>query len=388
MSISSLGDNLFNSLESYNTKILDTIYDLLSESNDIYTQDNLTIWINKFNNLIRINYQKAGNIKNTNKVQTERELSKEVIRNITDQFKHKNLKIIMFYAAAYCIFRENFSYIKCLWNFNQPPDFKNGVYQGFPELSYVREIFESFNLYDNNNNQPTSEKDYGVFNHLFPKDCFFDNWYSRSSDSGKYAGKQYGEQLAVSENQKIIKQIAESCETINQNSLENTISSLSQEITDIFIIAPFEAINNWRDNQQFKDEYSCFTDYKPLKLKSFQGYYLYQYHEIPILFISSEITEKSILVLNKSRLGTLRQYLCNDDFQESEQFKIEIKAFSEDAELLKNCLDNPPDGLLEKGNRKQQQEYLEEKVLIKITENFEFIKHPEFQGYIISVENL
>lgn len=155
------------------------------------------------------------------------------------------------------------------------------------------------------------------------------------------------------------------------------------------IIASFEAINNWRGNQKFKDEFSsAYSLFKPSKLKSFQGYYLYQNYEIPVLFINCEIIENNLLVLNKSRLGTLKRFLYNDDSQEPKQFKIEIKAFSEDTELLNNCLDNPFDGLLEKGTRNQQQEYLEQLVAITIIENFEFIKHPEFQGYIIPVEKL
>ncbi len=153
------------------------------------------------------------------------------------------------------------------------------------------------------------------------------------------------------------------------------------------IIASWKIIDDWRALEEYKHKFD--PDFRSVNLKSFHGYYLYKQFKIPVLSINSEVIDKNILILNKSRLGTLRQYLYeNDDSQKPEMFKIEIKSFSENAELLNNCLDNPPDWLLEKGTRQQQREYLEQRVAITITENFEFRKHPDFQGYIIPVENL
>lgn len=535
-------------LKRRDDEIINSISRLHSQVYNIYSQDQLNTWINEFNklkNIVDAKLHDIENEENRDNIKSNISSHSTIIKDLTKELKYKNLQVIIFYAAAYCIFKKQFGYIKNLWNFNQPPDsdaiwvnrnivssglekiidfysksnliqrrywwdnhhgsgiyikkyfllllirefykidpnnyqltvqkfnlsndfdsydlfiikdwtddymkvaeeikqdnnlfrslefdldkvsesidngvipflkelktkaeksiivlkrkqkissnkvqnFKNGVYQGFSELSYVRKIFEYFNLYDDKNNQPVSETDYGCPNQLFPKECFFDNWYSTSSDSGNYAGKNFGRQIAIYENKKIIQQISEYCERISQNPLETIFNDLNNQIQDIFIIASFQAIDNWRNHQQFNDDYNYCPDFQPLPLKSFQGYYLYKEHEIPVFFINSEIIDNNILVLNKFRLGTLQQYLYNkpEDLENPKQFQIEIKAFSEDTELLNNCLDNPFKGLLEKGTRDQQQEYLEQFVAITIIENFEFVKHPEFQGYMIPVENL
>jgi hypothetical protein len=39
-----------------------------------------------------------------------------------DEFKFNNLMVILFYMAAYCLFKKKFDYIQYLWNYNQPLD--------------------------------------------------------------------------------------------------------------------------------------------------------------------------------------------------------------------------------------------------------------------------
>ena len=535
------------SSNTYDNEIMDSISSLDSKMYNIDTQSELNNWINQFDYLKHIVDVKLKNIEDENnkdKIKFDINLTQEIIRNVTEEFKYKNLKIIIFYTAAYCLFKQKFSYIQSLWTYNQPSDadasflnrnivpsglgeiihfyfksnliqrrywwddhhgseiyvkkyfllllirefcqrdsnsyqsitnnfnlsndfdsynlfrikdwtdeyikvaeeikqdnnllrhldfdltqatesikngvipflkelkvkaekkiillkrnqkismkkvqnFKHGFHQGFSELSYVREIFEHFKLYKTENNQKISEDNYGLYN-LFPKENFLENWYSSYPNSGKDMGKNCGRQLAISENKKIIQEISEYCETVDDNSLETILDCLNNQIRDIFIIASFEVMSDWRRSRKFKDDYDYSSDFQPLNLKSFQGYYLSEDNEIPVLYINSEIIDNNILFLNNSRLGTLIQYLYNnaENSEQSKQFQIEIEAFSEDAELLKNTLKNSPKWLLEKGNRKQQQEYLEENVSIKIIENFEFKKHPEFQGYIVTVENL
>lgn len=43
------------------------------------------------------------------------------------------------------------------------------------------------------------------------------------------------------------------------------------------------------------------------------------------------------------------------------------------------------DGLVDIGDKAQQREYLEEKVLIEVYERFEFKEHEEFEGYLIKL---
>ncbi|MEA5511432.1 hypothetical protein VB715_16790 [Crocosphaera sp. UHCC 0190] len=546
ISISSPDKNIYNYFQrythyskTYDNEIADNLLNLHLKRHHIYTQDELNNWINQFYKLKNIVDIELKQIANKPNIQSDVESVQTIIRDVTDEFKYKNLKVIIFYTAAYCLFKEQFYYIKYLWNFNQPSDadasfvnrnivpsglgniiyfyfksnliqrrywwddhhgseiyvkkyfllllikefskidpnnyqltidnfklaeqldhnnlflikcyidehikvseeikqddnllrnldfdltkvsksieqgvipflqalkikaeekiiilkrkqkistkkvqdFKDGFLKSFSELSHAREIFENFGLYEEKVNNNKVEKDYGYITSL-DKTFLLENW-SNFSTSGENMGESFARELAISENKKIIQDISESCEIVDKNSLENILDNLKEIIQDIFIIASFEVMENWRNLQKFKDK--CYPDIKRLNLKSFKGYYLYKQSQIPVLFIDSQITENNILILNKSRLGNLIQYLYdNENTEKPQQFNIDIKAFSEDAELLTNFLDNPSELLLEKGGRKQQQEYLEEQVSIKIIENFKFRKHPEFQGYIIPLEN-
>jgi hypothetical protein len=97
------------------------------------------------------------------------------------------------------------------------------------------------------------------------------------------------------------------------------------------------------------------------------------------------------MVLKKSMLGRLVQYspLNEGDKKELRKdiFFIHILVFSEDGGLMKKFLEIPPDWLKKIGEESEQREHLRKKVLINIYERFEFIKHKEFEGFLLYVGN-
>jgi len=65
---------------------------------------------------------------------------------------------------------------------------------------------------------------------------------------------------------------------------------------------------------------------------------------------------------------------------------MNVRAFSEDIDLMDRFLEKPPKWLKELGIKDKQKEYLEEKVLLEILERFEFKKHDYFEGVKIEFE--
>ena len=69
-------------------------------------------------------------------------------------------------------------------------------------------------------------------------------------------------------------------------------------------------------------------------------------------------------------------------------FFIRVQAFSQDEILTQSLLKETPKWLSEIGTEDEQKRYLQKKVLLQIFERFEFQKHDNFVGYILTSKNL
>jgi hypothetical protein len=115
---------------------------------------------------------------------------------------------------------------------------------------------------------------------------------------------------------------------------------------------------------------------RQLKVKGFEGWYKFNNTEIPTFEMYCKDDNNYILILDGNRLGWLEQYRpINEGESESyikDIFYINIQSYSENLSLLEEFILKPPDWLKEKGDKKQQEEYLKEHVLISIYERVEF----------------
>jgi hypothetical protein len=113
----------FTELDIFNKEVYEQLkqkLDNLDKAEDnIYTQEQLNQWqqeFDEFNDIVDLipeEESQASQIKD----------NKENIMNCAvSQFKICNLEIIIFHAAAYCIFKRRFDYIKYLWDYHQPSD--------------------------------------------------------------------------------------------------------------------------------------------------------------------------------------------------------------------------------------------------------------------------
>lgn len=265
-------------------------------------------------------------------------------------------------------------------------EFKEHLLNGFNEMVVIRDICKHCNLYkDETNEKLMRQGRYFDFNIVFDKAAFFGEWYSHYINTGT----DYGRNVASSEDLYIIENLASHCTEIEADNLEEIIEKFNN-LSDVIIIAKNISMRKTFESKKFKSRWS--SDITPVEIRGFEGWYTTNTQNVPVFqryFINNN--EKMILVLDVSRLGKFIQYSPIDK-EKTEEFRkgifyINVQAFSENQKLMEEFLENPNllNGLVDIGDKAQQREYLEEKVLIKVFERFEFERHEEFEGYLIKL---
>ncbi len=66
---------------------------------------------------------------------------------------------------------------------------------------------------------------------------------------------------------------------------------------------------------------------------------------------------------------------------------MDIKAFSENTELMEEFIKKPLEWLKEIGDEQKQREHLQKRVRIQIFERFEYNKLADFEGYKLTLKD-
>jgi hypothetical protein len=220
---------------------------------------------------------------------------------------------------------------------------------------------------------------------VIEKAAFFEKWYSEYPN----LGNNYGRHFARSEDSQIVKEIIKHCKKTDKTSFEATLELFDKHLGNVIIIAINSALNSFlRNTGNFKSRWEISVP--KLEVRGFEGWYNFREIDIPVFEVYCHDREKKILIIDKSRLGRLIQYPPDRERDKEELtgiFYINFQSFSENNGLMSTFLQNPPDWLASLGDQVNQRDHLEEKVLIKIFEGFEFKKHQEFEGYLINLLN-
>ena len=94
------------------------VEELIKSEIDLYTKDNLGLWLNKYDELKNIIEPNLNN-EQMNKANS---IYYKIVNYAISQFKYENLLEIVFTIGAYCLFKKRYEYIKYLWEYKQPPD--------------------------------------------------------------------------------------------------------------------------------------------------------------------------------------------------------------------------------------------------------------------------
>lgn len=264
-------------------------------------------------------------------------------------------------------------------------EFKTSVVSGFYESVVIRDIFGYYGLYQDETKESfEGEKSRFGINIVEDKAIFFEDWYVHYVDRGKY----YGRDLASGENSCLLDEIANHCQEITEEEFEDKLAK-SENTKDIILFATNGAL--WRffkNSKNFKPKW--YKDIPQLDVKGFEGWYKFKGQFIPIFEAYPRKIGKKIFILNKARLGSLVQYSPlnkgEDEKLLKDIFYMNIQAFSENSELMKNFIEKPPGWLRELGDEQKQREHLQERVRIQIFERFEYKKSEEFEGYLLKLK--
>lgn len=259
-------------------------------------------------------------------------------------------------------------------------EFKKEVVKTFYEGANMRDIFEKyFNAYEDKTKEKIDKKERFGINIVDDKASFFDEWHVHYVGWGE----NYGRDLASGENSYLLDDIAKDCKEITKEEFEATLAKIENP-DDIVIFATNIAF--WRffeDSKSFKPKWH--RDIKQLEVKGFGGWYDFNEKSIPVFETYHRKVDKQILILNKSKIGKLVQLspLNAGEKEESIEdiFYMDIRAFSENEELMEEFIKKPPEWLQKIGDEQKQREHLRERVRIQIFERFEYKKTEDFEGY-------
>jgi hypothetical protein len=216
--------------------------------------------------------------------------------------------------------------------------------------------------------------------------------------------------MANSENKKIIDKIIDKIKPENSKKDLNYFNDILDEFKEntviILLTNPHYFTNEMQKRTFYKDNFKHLNDktkeanpvqYLKDQIAFYEFFVNEKRFEIPVYNFNSNISD-AVLVLDKSRLGTIIQYdmssyyknknsseFDNEDVNFKKEFYLDIIEFKDDSEELENILKNPPEFLKEKGDNYAQKEYLKRNLNFKFLQSFELEFHKNFEGYLFKV---
>ncbi len=263
-------------------------------------------------------------------------------------------------------------------------DFRADVVKKFKRNKSIRLLLENFNLFSDKTDQSYSGriKRKGI-NTVFDKAAFFDSWHVHFVDSGSGLGRS----MALGENSILIRKIEEKCQKIDLKQISKKIKRMGK-FEDIFILATHHAVWDYlRRSDNYEDKW--YSKIEVPQISNFEGWYIVDGKRVPVFSTIVADKKDRILLLNKKKLGKLHQYSPLNSEEESDRkediFYIDVQEFLDESELMTKYIAEPPEWLKEKGGKEKQKQYLKEKVLIYISQRFNFRISQSFLGFFIEI---
>lgn len=269
--------------------------------------------------------------------------------------------------------------------------FKKNLALNYTQSQPFKEVLKTYGLFSDqvNPKYKGSIKKRGI-NTMFDKSPFFGedmSWHVHYIGLDEAFG--FGRSLAHAENEEILQKIETKATVITKSEFEATLESI--KTSNIIIIGSNQAIwkfferssenyiPKWR--QDFPNEFA-----NPM----IEGVLKYKRSFIPVYEVFTPGADNSkIFILDKSKLGRFIQYSPLDEKDpihlQHDIFLINVQEFISDTEPMKEFLNKPPQWLKDVGDQEKKIEYLQERVLIHAFERFEFVVHPKFVGYVMTV---
>lgn len=267
--------------------------------------------------------------------------------------------------------------------------FKKGFIKNYEESKSVFIILKQLGLIEDDIHSEYKGKSKRIgINTTFDKTAFFDNdfgWHIHHM--GIETGFDFGRAIAYGENAALLKEIEKKCTKSKFNDFQKCLDAFQSE--NILILATDAAIWSFLRLQgayipEWHTSFSALGTFP----KGIEGVYKNKKSFVPVYEIAIPNSNKeAIYILDKRRLGKLERYSPLKTSNSAELIvdavSITIEEFTSGSKLIKEFIKKPPSWLKEVGSIEQQEDYLKEKVLIKVLERFQFFPHKDFKGYVL-----
>jgi len=259
-------------------------------------------------------------------------------------------------------------------------EFKDNIKEGFYTSVLIRNIFQYYELYiDQSSDLIKKETNRFGINIVDDKGAFIENW------SVNYLnwGKNYGREIALGENDKLLSMIAKNCEEVE--SFNKALDNFDKLNKIIILTSSRNVYSFLSDIKDFTPKWK--NKKNNIEINNFNGFYKYNNYNIPIFSPNCRTLTDYVFILNTNKLGNVIQYSPLNSGEnknlKDDIFYMDIKSFSNsnNKNILEEMINNPPEWLKEKGGKEAQMNYLYERVLVKVFERFEFNKSDNFKGY-------
>lgn len=265
-------------------------------------------------------------------------------------------------------------------------EFKNEVVKSFSKGAHMREIFRDYlSAYeDRTDERVTDTKERFGITIADDKAAFFDEWHVHYVGWGE----NYGRDLAGGESSQLFDELAKGCRQISKEQFEFTLSTY-KDIGDIVIFTT--RVGTWRffqESPNFRPKWH--RDVEQIQIGSFEGWYDYEGQSIPVFETFHRKIDNQTLILNKQAIGQLVQLSPLNEGEDAEAvegiFYIDVRAFSDDPEMMNALIEKAPEWLKKVGDESRQRDHLQERVRIQVLERFEYRRPDDFEGYKFSIE--
>jgi len=267
-------------------------------------------------------------------------------------------------------------------------EFKEEFLQGYNSEENVlfTRILEYFKLYDDMSHK--AEYPLGLIrkglNNVIDKAIFFEEWYI---DYQGY-GDQFGRNRAIGKDYEIFLAIFEKCKSSNNVEIDNVLSGISELKETFIILVNYSDYRFGQKNAKFIPEWDKKIQNK-IDIPGFEGCYPFESNNVPVFGLHFDGFGKNIVILDAARLGKLIQYNPSQDGDDedtkTDKFYFNVKAYSENLDMMNLFIKKPPAWLSDIGDESKQRDYLEKKALLHVFERYEFIIATDFEGYKIKI---
>ena len=250
--------------------------------------------------------------------------------------------------------------------------FKEGVLKSMQTKQGIKNILEHYKAIIWKEELSEMSDKFGI-NMFFGKEWFID---SEKLNTIWVVGldEHIGESMINGENLNILQKLQAEAQEISPESFEDYLNS-QEDLREVVIIAVNYQPYDFFENKYKSDTYiaNWYPNFSDKWLKEFpdglEGVLKYKQHRIPVYEYFIDLPYQGLLIVDFKKIKASQYPL---DLKSEEQYiTIDVQEFKPGSVEENEVISNAPEWLKEIGNKEAQRQYIEERVIVKVFEQFD-----------------